>query len=55
MLKGLSLLHLTLWLLTDVCCTKQRFFYSVCQAVLWVKQAKKVYQQCWREWEGCCS
>ena len=55
-LKGLSYLHLTLWLLTDVL-HRQGFCSSVSQAVVgatWVSTSK-VYQQCWKEWAGWCA
>ena len=50
-LKGLHYLHLTLWLLSDMCYA-DRFSSSVCQAVVGATQASmsKVYQQCWKEW-----
>ena len=55
-LKGLKYLHLTLWLLSDVCYA-DGFSSSVCQAVVgstWVSTSK-VYQQCWKEWASWCA
>ena len=55
-IKGLPYLHLTLWLLRDVCLCTQGFSSSVCQVVAgatWASMSK-VYQQCWKEWVGWC-
>ena len=47
-LKGLSYLHLTLWLLSDICYADRG---SLPQSVRqWWGQFEKVYQQCWKEW-----
>ena len=53
-LKGLQSLHLTLWLLRDVCCADKGFSPSVCQALVGVTQASTAdaNQQCWKEWKG---
>ena len=55
-LKGLPYLHLTLWLLSDVCYAGRGFSSLVCQAVVGATQVytSKVYQQCWKEWVGWC-
>ena len=55
-LKGLPYLHLTLWLLSDVCYV-DRGSLPQSQAVAGAAQASmsKVYQQCWKEWAGWCT
>ena len=55
-LKDLPYLHLTLWLLRDVCCT-DGFSSSVCQKVVREAQVStsKVYWQCWKAWAGWCA
>ena len=52
-LKGLPYLHLTLWLLSNVCFTDRVLFLGLSWAT-WVSTSK-VYQQCWKEWPGWCS
>ena len=56
-LKGLPYLLLTLWLLSNVCYADKG---SLPQSIRWwQRQLKhlcpKVYQQCWKEWAGCCT
>ena len=53
-LKVLPYLHLTLWLLSDVCYADRG---SLSQSVRqWQGQStSKVYQQCWKEWTGWCT
>ena len=51
--KGLSYLHLTLWLLTNVCYTDRGSLpQSVRQWWGQLVSMSKVYQQCWKEWAG---
>ena len=57
MLKGLPYLHLTLWLLSDVCYADRG---SLSQSVRQLYgetrvSTSKVYQQCWKEWVGWCA
>ena len=55
-LRSLQYLHLTLWLLSNVCYA-DGFSSSVCQVVAGATQTftSKVYQQCWKEWAGQCA
>ena len=48
-LKGLPYLHITLWLLINVCYAARG---SLSQVVVRATQAStsKVYNQCWKEW-----
>ena len=52
-LKGLPYLHLTLWLLRDMCCADRG---SLSQSFRqWGEthmSTKMVYQQCWKQWGG---
>ena len=57
MLKGLQYLHLTLWLLSNLCYTDRGSLpWSVRQ---WQGQlgtsTSRVYQQCRKEWDGWCA
>ena len=54
--QGLSLLHLTLWLLKDVL-HRQGLSSSPCQIVAGATQASttKVYKWCWKEWVVRCA
>ena len=47
-------LHFTLWLLRNVYYVDKGSSSSVCQVVARVTPTSmaKVYQQCWKEWEG---
>ena len=50
-LKGLQSLHLTLWLLGDVCCGDNGFLpQSVRQWQGNLLSMTKVHHQCWKEW-----
>ena len=50
-LKGLQYLHLTLWLLSDVCYADRGSFpQSVRQWGATQMSMSRVYQQCWKEW-----
>ena len=53
-LKGLPYLHLTLWLLRDVCYADMGSLpQSVRQwQVTTQASTSKIYQQCWKEWAG---
>ena len=53
-LKGLPFLHLTLWLLSDVCYADRGSLLQSVRQWVGVTQASmsKVYQQCWKEWAG---
>ena len=55
-LKGLHYLHLTLWLLGNICYA-DGFSSSVCQAVAGATRTSmsRVYQQCWKEWASWCA
>ena len=52
----MPLLHLSLWLLIDVCCT-DKDSHPQSQAVAGgdLRIYNKVYQQCWKEWTGWCA
>ena len=56
-LTGLRYLHLTLWLLSNVCYANKG---SLPQSIRWWQRqlrmsTSRVYQQCWREWAGWCA
>ena len=52
--KGLQSLHLIHWLLRGACCADRGSLLHSVRKVAWLPQASevKVYQQCWKEWEG---
>ena len=52
-LKGLPLLHLTLWH-SEMCVVQTRFSSLVYQAVVGMTEVStaKVYWKCWKEWTG---
>ena len=56
-LKGLSCLHVTLWLLNNVCYTNRGSLPQSVRQGIGATQASisKVYQQHWKEQEGWCA